>query len=83
MQTQYVDKYEEQLKTAIEKASFIPSDVRWRVPYMQFFRTIQGERGNKHYYYDDIEDKYYYESDFDKEMRLKLQQNKFKNCTKK
>lgn len=83
MQAEYVDKYEEELKKAKEKAGFIPSFNRWKVPYMKFLGTIQGERGNRHYYYDETEDTYYYESDFDKEMRLKLKQSKFKKYAKK
>ena len=83
MQAAYVDKYEERLKEAMEKATFIPSFKRWKVDYMEPLGTRESSNGNKHYYYDKEDDEYHYESDFDREMRLILQKKKNKNHTKK
>lgn len=83
MQAARVDRYEEELNTAIEKAQYIPSDIRWRVDHMRFVGRAPGKYGMMNYYFDQAEETYYYESDFDREMRIKIQNNKRKNFIKK
>lgn len=82
MQTQYVDKYEEELKIAIEKATYLPSILQKEVPGYRYLGVQEGKYGKNHYYKKNG-DIYYFESDFSREMRLKKRNNRFKNYAKK
>ena len=79
----YVDKYEQKLKTAIEKAGYLPSILHWKVPCFQYLGAAEGKHGKTHYYYDGTEDTYYSESDFAREMRLKIRRNQLQKYAKK
>ena len=83
MQTARVDRYEEELNTAIQNAKYMPSDVRWRVKHMRFVGRAPGKFGMMHYYYDQADETYYYESDFDREMRIVIQNKNRKKYIKK
>ena len=83
MQAQYVDKYEAQLRTAIEKADYIPSIDYCKIPGYRYLGTAQVKSEKRHYYYSSADNRYYYESDFAREMRQKIRNNRFKNFTKK
>lgn len=82
MQAAYVDKYEEELKKAVEKATYLPSILQNEVPSYRYIGAVDGKYGKTHYYKKG-EDTYYFESDFSREMRLKIRNNRFKNYTKK
>ena len=83
MQTQYVDKYENQLKVAIEKADYLPSVLQFEIPSYKYLGVFEGKYGKRHYYYKESEEKYYFEDDFAREMRLKIRNRRFQNYTKK
>ncbi len=83
MQVEYVDKYEERLKEAVIKANYIPSVEQYRIPSYEYLGIVEGKHEKRHYYYDKSEDKYYYESDFARQMRFVIRKNKFSNYTKK
>lgn len=83
MQTQYVNKYEKRLKEAIEKADYIASVDQYKIPSYEYLGPAEGRYGKCHYYYDKSEDKYYYETFFAREMRLKIRNGRFKNYAKK
>lgn len=83
MQTQYVDKYEAELREAIEKADYIPSIDYYKIPGYRYLGTARAQSEKRHYYYSSSDNRYYYESDFAREMRLKIRNERFKNFTKK
>ncbi|MBQ4560260.1 MAG: hypothetical protein IJA54_08075 [Tyzzerella sp.] len=83
MQTQYVDKHEAELRTAIEKADYIANVDYYKIPGYRYVGAAQVKSEKRHYYYNPGEDKYYYESDFAREMRLKIRNKRFQNFTKK
>ena len=78
-----MDKYQAELERATKEATFIPADMRIRIIGFTFLGATQGPRGTMYYYRDSLTDKYYYESEFDREMRLLIKKNKFKKYTKK
>ena len=83
MQTQYMDKHEAELRTAMEKADYIPSVDNYKISGYRYVGAAQVKSEKRHYYYSPSEDKYYYESDFAREMRLKIRNKRFQNFTKK
>lgn len=78
-----MDKYAAELEKATKEATFIPADLRTRIVGFIFLGATQGKRGTIYYYRDPLTDEYYYESEFDREMRLLIKKNKFKNYRKK
>ena len=82
MQAAYVDKYEAELKMAVEKATYLPSILQKEVPSYRYLGATEGKYGKTHYYKKG-EDNYYFESDFAREMRLKIRNNRLKKHTKK
>ena len=83
MQVGYVDRYEARLQVAVEKAEYLASVNQWRIPGYTYLGAVNGEYEKRHYYYDKSEEKYYYESDFARQMRIKLRNNRFLNYAKK
>ena len=83
MQTQYVDKCEAELRKAMETADWIASCDYYKIPGYRYVGAAQVKSEKRHYYHDSSEDKYYYESDFSREMRLKIRNKRFQNFTKK
>ena len=83
MQTQYVDKCEAELREAIQKADYIPSVDNHKIPGYRYVGAAKVQLEKRHYYCDDKDGKYYYESDFAREMRLKIRNQRFQNFTKK
>lgn len=78
-----MDKHQAELEKATKEATFIPADLRSRVVGFIFLGATQGPRGEKYYYRDPITDEYYYESEFDREMRLLIKKNQLKKYAKK
>ncbi len=78
-----MDKYVEELEKATKEATFIPADLRNRVIGFIFLGATKGTRGETYYYKDSSTGEYYYESEFDREMRLLIKRNQFKNYRKK
>lgn len=83
MQTQYVDKCEAELRKAKETADWIASIDQHKIAGYRYVGAAQVKSEKRHYYYSSNEDKYYYESDFSREMRLKIRNKRFQNFTKK
>ena len=83
MQTQYVDKCEAELRKAIETAERIPSVDNNKIIGYRYVGAGYAQSEKRHYYHNSSEDKYYYESDFSREMRLKIRNKRFQNFTKK
>lgn len=83
MQAAYMDKYEERIKEAMEKAEYIASIDQHKIPSYEYIGVGDAGYEKRHLYYSESEDKYYYESFFAREMRLKIRNNRFKNYTKK
>lgn len=86
MQAAYVDKYEEELRTAIEKAERITEEIEICVPYFRYVgATIRDENAESvtHYYCNDRNGKYYYESEFAKQMRIMKRQRRLQRFAKK
>lgn len=68
--------YQTELEKAIDLATHIPKEQQHMIIAFQFLGTIHTPYGNRHYYYDKSEDKYYVESDIDREMRAAIKRNK-------
>lgn len=83
MQAAYVDRYEEELQIAIEKADYIPSCDQHKIPSYRYVGRYDGGYESRHYYCEPSTGRYYYESDFAREMRLKIRNNRFRNFRKK
>ena len=77
-----MDKYEAEMERAIKEATFIPKELySWVVGFV-FLGATQGQRGTVYYYKDPQTDEYYYESEFDRKMRLLIKKNQLKRYTK-
>lgn len=83
MQAAYVDRYEEELRIAIEKADYIPSDEQYKIPSYRYVGRSDKGYEVRHYYCEQSTGKYYYESDFARNMRIKLRNNRLKKYAKK
>lgn len=81
MQTEYVDKHAELLEKAIETGERICSEDADIVPAMRLLGMCETKYEKRFYY--EFNGKYYYESEFARYMRKKIQQNRNKRFTKK
>lgn len=78
-----MDKYKEELERAVKEANIIPREMENRIIGFVFLGAVQELGKNYYYYRDPWQDKYYYESDFDREMRKLIKRNRFQNYAKK
>jgi len=69
------------LEKAMSEADYIPAVMQWKIPAFKFIGTVEGPNGNKYYYFDETENKYYVEADIDREMREAVRRNKKKKRT--
>lgn len=83
MQTQYVDRYEAELRTAIEKAERVSGVIEICAPYLRYVGATKRGESITHYYCNDSNGTYYCESEFAKQMRISNQQRKMKRYAKK
>lgn len=86
MQTQYVDKYEAELRTAIEKAERVSGVIEICVPYFRYVGATKRDENMEsvtHYYCNDKNGTYYYESEFAKQMRIHNRQRRLQRYAKK
>lgn len=77
-----MDKNITELEKAIKEANIIPKEYRDRIAGFTFLGAVQGPAGNVYYYYDKGEDRYYCETDFDREMRAIIKKNKIRKYGK-
>ena len=77
------DKYQIELERAQAEATFIPSDMRILISGFIFLGATQGQRGTVYYYKNQIDGKYYHESEFDRHMRNLIRKNKLNRYAKK
>lgn len=83
MQTQYVDKYEEELRIAKEKAERISGPMEICVPYLRYVGAIKTGESITHYYFAQSTGTYYYESEFAKQIRIRNRQRRLQRYAKK
>ena len=69
-------EYQTELEKAIDLATYIPSVIQQMIPTFEFLGTVHTPYGNRHYYYDKTEKKYYVEGDIDREMRVAIKKNR-------
>lgn len=73
-----MDKNVAELERAKKEANIIPKEYQNRIAGFDFLGAVQGVRGNIYYYHDKGENKYYCETDFDREMRAILKKKRKK-----
>ena len=78
-----MDRYEAELRKAIELA--IPIQVKFYhlVHAFRFVGATKGINQNTYYYWNPQESEYCYETDFGRQMRIKYRENKFQRYAKK
>lgn len=83
MQTAYVDKYEEELRIAKEKAERITGPMEICVPYLRYVGADKIGESITHYYFAASTGTYYYESEFAKQIRIGKRQRRLQSYAKK
>lgn len=83
MQTQYVDKYETELRIAKKKAVRIEGPMEICVPYLRYVGAEKIGESITHYYFAASTGTYYYESEFAKQMRIRNRQRRLQRYVKK
>lgn len=76
-------EYQTELEKAVMLATYIPSVDQWKFPTFQYLGTVHTPYGNRHYYYDKTENKYYVEGDIDREMRAAIRRGNTRKIAKK
>ena len=75
--------YQTELEKAIALATYLPAVDQWKFPTFQYLGTVHTTYGNRHYYLDNSEKKYYVEGDIDREMRVAIQKRNSRKFAKK
>ena len=78
-----MDRYEEELRKAIEFASPIQAKFYHLFDAFRFIGATEGSSSRIYYYMNPLTGEYCYETDFGREMRLNIRRNRLKNYTKK
>lgn len=78
-----MDRYEAELRTAIDLAIPIHAKFYHLVHAFRFVGATQGINQNTYYYWNPQENEYCYETDLGREIRIKSRKNKFQRYAKK
>ena len=78
-----MDRYEAELRKAVEVASPIPTKLYGMFVGFIFVGATRGVCGDTFYYRNPQTNEYHYETEFGRKMRLKIRENKFQRYAKK